>query len=280
MSLWKRQIAAIIRTDLGRTFFARRGLWIYLLALGPAVPMFLHGFFVPAGVSPSADFGQDVQAFAGIFQFFYLRIAIFFGCVGIFMNLIRGEMIDKSLHYYLLAPVRRDVLLAGKFLSGLIAAIAIFCGSVLIQWAAIFWHHPAELLRSYILGGPGLSHLASYLVAAALASLGYGSVFLWAGVRYRNPLIPAALILSWEGANGILPELLKKVSVIYWLKSICPISVPLPRTPGNNILSLLVFDINPAPARIAILNLLLLAGFVLVCAAMRARRLEINYGSD
>ena len=66
--------------------------------------------------------------FAGIFQFFYLRIAIFFGCVGIFVNLFRGEMLDKSLHYYLLAPIRREVLLAGKFVSGLVAAITIFAG--------------------------------------------------------------------------------------------------------------------------------------------------------
>ena len=95
MSLWNRQILAIMRIDLAKTFFARRGLWIYLLALAPAVPMFLHGLF-DHKADLQGDFGQDVQIFAGIFQFFFLRIAIFFGCVGIFMNLFRGEMVDKS----------------------------------------------------------------------------------------------------------------------------------------------------------------------------------------
>jgi hypothetical protein len=276
-ALWKRQILAIMRIELTKTFFAKRGLWIYLLALCPAVPMVGHWLFAHGRTD---QLGDDVQIFAGIFQFFYLRIAIFFGCVGIFMNLFRGEMVDKSLHYYLLAPVRREVLLTGKFLSGLVAAIAIFCGSVVVQWVAMFIHHPAGLLNSYMFGGPGMSHLLSYLVATALACVGYGSVFLAAGVLFRNPLIPAAVILVWEGANGILPALLKKLSVIYWLKSVCPISIPAPRNNGNGIMNLLVFDIDPAPPNIAIVNLLLLAGFVVVWAAMRARKIEITYGTE
>jgi hypothetical protein len=278
MSLWKRQIAAIVRIDLAKTFFSKRGLWIYLLAIAPAVPMFLHGFFI-RGEEPGSEFGQDVQVFAGIFQFFYLRIAIFFGCVGIFVNLFRGEMIDKSLHYYLLAPVRREVLLAGKFLSGLVAAIVIFDGALLVQWVAIFWHHSPELIRSYMFTGPGLSHLVSYLLASTLACVGYGSVFMAAGVLVRNPLIPAAAIEVWESANGVLPALLKKVSIIYWLRSLCPISLPAPKG-GMYVLNLLIFDIAPAPAPVAVANVLLLAGFLLVWAAMRSKRLEISYGTE
>jgi hypothetical protein len=275
-ALWRRQVLAIMRIDLTKTFFAKRGLWIYFLALCPAVPMVAHWLFG----KQTDQLGDDVQIFAGIFQFFYLRIAVFFGCVGIFMNLFRGEMVDKSLHYYLLAPVRREILLLGKFASGMVAAIVIFCGSVLIQWVAIFIHHPAELLNSYMWSGPGMSHLASYLVATALACVGYGSIFLAAGVLFRNPLIPAAVILVWEGANGILPALLKKFSVIYWLKSVCPISIPVPRNAGRSVLNRLIFDIEPAPVKIAIANVLLLAAFVVVWAAIRARRIEISYGAE
>ncbi|MEP6714760.1 MAG: hypothetical protein ABJC09_04260 [Terriglobia bacterium] len=275
MTLWRRQILAIMRIDLAKTFLSRRGLWIYFLALAPVVPMMGHWMF---GNKGDHQLGEDVQIFAGIFQFYYLRIAIFFGCVGIFMNLFRGEMLDKSLHYYLLAPVRREVLLAGKFLSGLTAAIVIFCSSVVIQWISLFAHFPPELMRSFIFAGPGMSQLLSYIAAAALACIGYGSVFLWAGVRYRNPLIPAAIILVWEGINGILPALLKKLSIIYWLKSLCPVSLPSPG--GNGILNLLVVDIDPAPAAIATINLLLLAAFVLTWAAMRTRKIEISYGAE
>jgi ABC-type transport system involved in cytochrome c biogenesis permease component len=275
MTMWRRQILAIMRIDLAKTFLAKRGLWIYFLALAPVIPMVGHWL-----KNDNHPLGEDVQIFAGIFQFYYLRIAIFFGCVGIFMNLFRGEMLDKSLHYYLLAPVRREVLVAGKFLSGLTAAIVIFCSAVVIQWIAVFMHFPPELLRSFMFAGPGMSHLISYVAAAALACIGYGSVFLWAGVRYRNPLVPAAIILVWESINGILPALLKKVSIIYWLKSLCPVSIPAPKSNGNGPWDLLVFDIDPAPAAIATVNLLLLAAFVLVWAAMRARKIEIGYGAD
>jgi hypothetical protein len=281
MTLWLRQILAIMRIDLRKTFFAKRGLWIYLLAFAPEVPMIGHWLFTTrrGGNFDPDTLGQDVQIFAGIFQFFYLRVAIFFGCVGIFSNLFRGEMMDKSLHYYMLAPVRREVLVAGKFLSGLTAAVVIFGGSTILQFPAIFWHHGRDLMNAYMFGGPGLSHLMSYVTAAVLACLGYGSLFLAAGVLFRNPLIPAALLLVWEGINGFLPALLKKFSVIYWLQSVCPIPLPIQPEKGN-IMQLLVIDADPAPAGMAILNLLLIAGFVIVWAAMRARTLEIAYGAE
>ena len=63
---------------------------------------------------------SNLLIFATIFRFYFLRLAVFFGCVGIFTNLFRGEMLDKSLHFYLLTPVRREILLAGKYLAGLL----------------------------------------------------------------------------------------------------------------------------------------------------------------
>ena len=32
------------------------------------------------------------------------------------MNLFRGEIVDRSLHYYFLSAVRREVLVVGKYL--------------------------------------------------------------------------------------------------------------------------------------------------------------------
>jgi hypothetical protein len=188
-------------------------------------------------------------------------------------------MMDKSLHYYLLAPVRREVLVAGKFISGLTAAIFIFGGSTLLMFPAIFWHHGHELMSAYMFAGPGMSHLASYFAAAILACIGYGSLFLASGVLFRNPLIPAAGLLIWESINGFLPALLKKISIIYWLQSICPIPMPAPKG-KQGIASLLVIDIDPAPTHLAVINLLLIAAFVVVWAAMRAQKLEISYGAD
>src|SRR6185295_1805576 len=83
---------------------------------------------------------KDSLIFATVFQFFYLRLAVFFGCVGVFTNLFRGELVQKSLHFYLLTPMRREVLMIGKYLSGLIATTVIFCTSTMLQLAALAWH--------------------------------------------------------------------------------------------------------------------------------------------
>ena len=40
----------------------------------------------------SAELQEDRTVFARMFQFFYLRLAIFFGCLGMFMYLFSGEM--------------------------------------------------------------------------------------------------------------------------------------------------------------------------------------------
>jgi len=41
---------------------------------------------------------------ATIFQGVYLRGSLFFGCMGLFIWLFRGEIVEKSLHYYFLSP--------------------------------------------------------------------------------------------------------------------------------------------------------------------------------
>ena len=46
--LWRRQIGGILRLELKKSFFARRGLWIYLLALGPLVLTIGHSLYTSA----------------------------------------------------------------------------------------------------------------------------------------------------------------------------------------------------------------------------------------
>ena len=204
---WWMQVKAVIRLELRKTFFAKRGLWIYVVAALPVVlyvayavataneqhrtvklaresqrpltsqdlraikpgmtkeevvailgkpPLNVHwierrpsgqnsteeilhedyhysdgqhdlylglvaGKVQIINTRDSINLGDDAIVFAGVFQFFFLRLVIFFGCLGVFMNLFRGEILDKSLHFYFLAPIRREVLMAGKFLAGLLA---------------------------------------------------------------------------------------------------------------------------------------------------------------
>ena len=132
-------------------------------------------------------------------------------------------------------------------------------------------------LQEYLFRNNGLSHLAAYVGVTALACVGYGSVFLAAGILLRNPIIPAAVVLVWEAANAFLPAVLQKFSVIYYLKSLCPIEVP-PNVPPP--VALLVVNPDPVSPIIAIPGLLLLSVLVLILASFRIRRMEISYGTE
>jgi hypothetical protein len=222
---------------------------------------------------------QNSIVFAGVFQFFYLRLAIFFGCLGIFMNLFRGEILDKSLHFYFLAPIRRDVLMVGKFLAGLLATCTIFVTSEFLQLVVCNWQSSPAARELYLYHNHGLAQGAAYLGVTALACLGYGAFFLAAGMLFRNPILPAVAMLVWEAANPFLPALLKKFSVIYYLKSLCPVEIPSP--PGTSpLLALLVSNPEPVSTLGAILGIVAVALLVLYISSFQVRRMEINYTSE
>ena len=194
------------------------------------------------------------------------------------MYLFRGEMSNRTLHFWFLAPARRDVLLAGKYAAGLIASAAIFGGGALITLAAMIWPHDSVEVQAYLNAG-GMGHVFWYATAAALGCVGYGSVFLAVGVYVRNPIIPAAVLLLWEGANGILPHVLQKMSILYYLQSLCPVPAPMDDD-APALIRLLAAPAAPASRPGAILGLLLLTAFVLWIASLAVRRMQISYGTE
>ena len=365
MRLWWAQVRAVVRLEMKKTFFARRGLWIYILALLPLLLFLGHNFQVSRqqaklqrlarrserplnsedllSVQPGMtgqdvvarlgkppqrfhwndrvrsgedsfvniphesyrysdgradlwvdladdkvtnvnlrggqDLGDDTIVFAGVFQFFYLRLAIFFGCLGIFMNLFRGEILDKSLHFYFLAPIRREVLMVGKFVAGLLATCVIFVTSELLQIVVFTSNYSPNVRDLYLYQNHGLGAAAAYLGVTILACVGYGAFFLAAGMLFRNPILPAAGILIWEAVNPFLPTLLQKFSVIYYLKALCPVDIPTP--PGTPpLLALLVSNSDPVSAPVAILGIVAVALLVLYVSSLQVRRMEINYTSE
>jgi len=224
------------------------------------------------------NFDEDRLVFAGIFQYFYLRLAVFFGCLGMFMYLFSGEMSNRTLHYWFLAPARRDVLLAGKYVAGLIASSVIFGGGALIAFAVMVWPHDAVEVQAYWNAG-GMAHAFWYASAVVLGCVGYGSLFLAIGLYVRNPIVPAAVLLAWEGVNGVLPHALQKISVLYYLQSLCPVPPPMDAD-APMLIRLLAAPAAPASRPAAMLGLLLLTALVLLIASRAIRRMEISYGAE
>src|SRR5579859_6674308 len=134
-SLWWIQARRMTRIEIRRNLFTRRAWWIYFLAFIPAVIILIH-LLVDTHSAPSIR--EDTEILAGIVQLYYVRLGIFFGCLGIFSRLIRGEMIERSLHYYLLSPVRREVILLSKFFAGAVSAVLLFGVAVVADFVLMY----------------------------------------------------------------------------------------------------------------------------------------------
>ncbi|HET7218839.1 MAG TPA: hypothetical protein VFJ02_12375, partial [Vicinamibacterales bacterium] len=184
----------------------------------------------------------------------------------------------RTLHYWFLAPARREVVLAGKYVAGLIASTTIFSGGALLAFAMMIWPHDAVEVQTYWNAG-GMAHGFWYAMAAALGCVGYGSVFLAIGLYIRNPIVPAAVLLAWEASSGVLPHMLQKISILYYVQSLCPVPAPIDDG-APALIRLLAAPAAPASRPAAILGLLLLTAFVLWIASRAVRRMEISYGAE
>jgi ABC-type transport system involved in multi-copper enzyme maturation permease subunit len=270
-ALWWLQARRLVRIELKRNLFSRKALWIYFLAFIPTAIILIHLLFE---THPAFALSGDTNVLAGVVQFYYIRLGVFFGCLGIFSRLIRGEMVERSLHFYLLAPIRREVLLLAKFAAGSISALLVFVTAMIAGFTLMYaGYGPAG--REYVFNGPGLGQLEAYLVIIVLGCLGYGAVFLLLSMMFRNPAPAAMLVLGWETINPVMPAVLQKISVASYLRHLMPIAVP-----GDGIFALLTVPTEPLAGWLAALSLVLLIVVVLAYSCFRIRRLEIRYTSE
>jgi ABC-type transport system involved in multi-copper enzyme maturation permease subunit len=262
---WWSQLRAIVRLELRKGF--RRSFGLLLLALAPLFIVVLR-MIVPGGVRDASDVGAATQFFAGFYQAFVLRIVIFLACVAIFGNLIRRETLDRSLHYYFLSPVRRELLVVAKYVTGLIVSFALFGLTTALSFVLTYLPHDSAAVSHFISQEHGLGHLASYLLVTLLACVGYGAVFLFFGFFFKSPAMPALVVFGWEGIHFLLPPLLKQVSVIHYLQSLCPVKV----SEGP----IAILSDAPAPW-VSVVGLSALAVVLVAVSAWKIRRMEITY---
>ncbi|UCF67456.1 MAG: hypothetical protein JSV80_17080 [Acidobacteriota bacterium] len=270
--LWRRQLAGVLRLELRKTLLSSRSLMLYALA---AMPVLLGGMhllatpFMPEGMA--SNLGRHARIFTGMYSTFILRFVIFLTCLWMFMNLFRGELIDRSLHYYLLTPIRRWLLVTGKFLAAWVSASVMLSSSTVLALLLMVLPAGPRELADFFINGPGVGQVVAYVVTTVLACLGYGALFLAIGLLTKNPIIPGVIIWGWESINYFLPATLKKISVIHYLQALAP----MPPQDGP-----FVILVEPVSPWIAVPGLLIVTAALLVLATWRAQRLEIVYGTD
>ncbi len=266
--LWRHQSTVLATQEIGRSLFSKRALPIYLLAAMPVGLALLRAIFLPE--SQRAHPTHTTTEFAQVFHFFILRFIIFFAAAMLFVKLFRGEILERSLHYHLLAPVRREVLAVGKYVGGLISSALALCVTVAASWMLFYMAHGSEGL-AHIVSGSGIRELAAYLFITVLACAAYGALFLLAGLFFKNPMVPAVLFLGWEVLTPFLPGFLKVLSIVHYLGSLEP--VPISQGP-------FALMAQPVPEWLAVVALIAIAGGLLVLAAWKTRGLEVTYSTE
>ncbi|HXJ06779.1 MAG TPA: ABC transporter permease [Candidatus Acidoferrum sp.] len=270
--LYASQISVLVRNEVRRNLFTRRRIWVYLLALIPVIIVAIH--YILDRNRGADQIETDTMVLAGIVQLYYFRLGIFFACMGIFTWLFRGEMVERTLHYQFLVPVRKEILVVGKFLAGAIISIALFETAV---FACFFltYSRLGSAGRSYVFDGPGLGQLGSYLLVTALACLGYGAVFLALSLLFRNPIIPGVMLMGWEAVAPIFPSWAQRLSVTFYLKHLCPVSLP-----ADGPLAIFTIVAEPVSPFLAVFGLLCLTVAILVLSCFLIHRLEITYTAE
>lgn len=272
ISLWLRQVAAIFRIEFVKAIFSRRALSSYAIALLP-VFIFATGAYVTDELGePAFETIENArQLFSFVFATLIIGAVVFLGSAAIFTTLFRGEFLDRSIHYYLLTPVRREVLVVAKYLAGLVAAVTLFGLSTLISFLLLYVPFGSEQFITDLGNGIIVQQMGQYIGIILLGCMGYGAVFMAAGFVFSNPLIPVVVISSWEVIHFILPPALKIFSIIYYLKGLLPI--PLDEGP-------LAVLVAPPPVWVSIGGMFGLCLIMISVSVLLLKRLEVRYTEE
>lgn len=260
------QLRAVVMLELRRLLRGRDGLTALLFGV---IPLVLMTLVVTIRRMP-APAGRVEHDFAVVFQNLVVQVTLYLGCVYVFGGLMRGEQIAKTLHFLFLSPVRRDLLVLGKYLAGLLLTSAVFGGFTVLSYLVLLYGQGAG--EATALQGPGVAgHAAAYFLVSALGCAGYGAVFLVLGQWVKNPIVPAIAIWGWEHINFVLPEVLKRLGLIHYLLSLSPVTV------SEGFLAVIG---EPVPVWVAVPAPLVMAAALLMLAAWKARRMEVDYGVE
>lgn len=265
-ALWWQQARAVASMEIRRVLGTRRALPAVALAVLPAAAMAASGIF--ADDEPTLATAK--ASFAATFGRLLLGACLFFGCALVFTQLFRGEILRQSLHFYFLSPLRRELLAIAKYGAGVLATWALFGTATVLSFLLIYLPLGTAWLLDDFAAGDAFGQLLGYLGTTMLGCVAYGALFLLFGVLFRNPILPAAVLLGWEALHFLLPAALQTASVRFHLKGLAPVPTP-ESTPVFGVLA------TPPAGWVSVLILAAIATLALAAAATRLRRVEIAY---
>ena len=261
-----RQILSVAIVEYRRALGGGRTWGLILFACVPIAVALIRVLMFPEGAR--MDVARTYHETAQIFALFHLRFIIFFGCAFLFVKSFRGEVLQKTLHLGLLLPLRRQDWIVGKYLGALAVALTIFLPSTvgLVTLYRLANGVPRALHVTFSVQGWG--NLAAYLGIVTLAAIGYGALFLLAGLFSKNPMVPAALYLGFEIIAPFLPLAIRAFSIAGYLHALLPEPVSL---------GTLAITGAGIPGWLGVILLLAVATGAVRLAGWKAQRYQIDY---
>lgn len=260
-----RAFLGVMRLEWRRQLLTPRVLWPLFLAL---LPLAVTGTMAWAVMHFRGELNNPAnmtEVYANLYHALIVRVVLFFGCLALFLNLVRGEVEERTMHYLLLTPIRRPLLVLGKYVAAVGSSSLLFGTATIGSFLLV--HLPQGIATAFT--ASSLRQLAAYWGMTVLGCIGYGAFFLLLGCLLRSPGPLVALFFAWEWFEFLLPPLLKQVSVVHYLKALTP--VPIAEGP----FALLA---DPTPAPLAVLQVAIYAAVAVSLAAWAASRADLDYG--
>ena len=116
--VWRRQVGAMLRLELRKTFLRFRALPVISVAFLPPFMLFMRVVANRLGGARTLQATEMATQFAALYQLFFVRLVIFFVCFTVFTYLVRGEIaVPDTVHWRGVRgsiAVKGDALITGE----------------------------------------------------------------------------------------------------------------------------------------------------------------------
>lgn len=213
--------------------------------------------------------GDALYLWGIIFVVAYLHFLVPFAALLYGATLISAEQEARTLTYLVTRPVARRLIVLAKYTAGAVLCLGGLAVSMLLAYGLLAVHFGfAPLLESF-------TYWLRLAGVAAVALLVYLSVFLFAGMCFRRPVVVGLVfIVAWEGLVGLIPGIIRFVTVMHYLRSLAihatKEAVTLPR----------LFMVREAPVGVSLIVLAAVWAFFLALSLRHFTRAELHANPD
>lgn len=242
-----------------------------------AVPLFIVTMIHFATWKHHGDL--PIQRIHSVMEMFlrilYLHFVVFFIANILGSAVIRQERDEQTLHYFFLQPVRRWMVICGKFAAYLLVSGAICVASFWIAYLALAL--PVVGLRG--VGADLFSHgrfavMGRETLVLLLGLVAYGAfALIMGGVGFFKSASYSLFLLGWEAGLPYLPSTLKFWTFAHYLQSLLPEHI----IENKDMFELLG---EPASTGMSLAVLLGVAALFIGVATLMFRYRECQYGGE